>query len=273
MGSKPGRFHDPAHAADYDRKAGRSDIRARLTPALVQAVAAAAPARALDLAAGTGRFTYPAATALPKALVVALDEARAMLRVARERGAGEPARNVAWVSGRAEALPFRPGAFDCVFTAFAFHHFAAASAVLGEVARVTRAGGTVLILEPILPEPRDSLDLRVNEAVNEILERATEGGFVHRTANEIERLLAEAGFGLARTEVHPFAIEQDGLDGVPTGRHWLEIAEGIAARPKQVRERFEQRFFRWERRGGVLHVGGTFLFGLVSARREGGGKG
>lgn len=273
MGPKRGRFHDDSHAADYDRRAARSDIRARLTPLLVEALAAARPVRLLDLAAGTGRFTYPVAAALPGASVVALDEAPAMLKVAQERRAEERAGNVALVCGSAEALPFRRDVFDRVFTAFALHHFPKAPAVLEEAARVMRHGGKILVLDPLLPEPEDDLDRRVNRTINEILARATAGSFVHRTASEIERLLAGAGFRDPRTQVRRFSVDQDGFDGIPTGRHWLQIAEGMSREPKEVRERFEERYFRREARGDAVRVSGAFLFGLVAASFESDRKG
>lgn len=94
----------------------------------------------LDVAAGTGNSSLPAARR--GARVVACDLAPALLEVGR-RLAEEAGVSLDWQQGDAEALPFADASFDvvlsCVGVMFAPHHEAAAA----ELLRVCRPGATL----------------------------------------------------------------------------------------------------------------------------------
>ena len=94
----------------------------------------------LDVAAGSGNASIPAARA--GARVTASDLAPELLEVGR--GLADAAGvDVAWEQGDAEALPYDDASFDdvmsCVGVMFAPHHELAAD----ELARVARPGGTI----------------------------------------------------------------------------------------------------------------------------------
>jgi ubiquinone/menaquinone biosynthesis C-methylase UbiE len=126
-----------------DYPAVASEVVAGLGPALVEAVGVRPGERVLDVAAGSGNASLPAA--LAGADVVASDLTPALLdagrRVADERGIA-----VEWREADAEALPFADAEFDvalsCVGIMFAPHHAAAAD----ELVRVVRPGGRVGVL-------------------------------------------------------------------------------------------------------------------------------
>lgn len=110
---------------------------------LVEAAGIRAGDRVLDVAAGTGNASVPAAQR--GARVTASDLTPALL----EAGARRPdARglDLEWVEADAEHLPFDDGAYDVVMSAigvmFAPFHQAAAD----ELVRVCRPGGTVALL-------------------------------------------------------------------------------------------------------------------------------
>ncbi|MGE0455841.1 MAG: class I SAM-dependent methyltransferase [Vicinamibacteria bacterium] len=97
--------------------------------------------RTLDLGCGTGR-NLPLYT--DGARVVGLDPAWEPLLAARRRAAGRPL-----VCGRAEALPFRDGAFDTVVSGLVFCSVSETPRGLAEVDRVLRPGGTLRMLEHV----------------------------------------------------------------------------------------------------------------------------
>lgn len=268
MPSDKNRFHDHTHARDYDQKAARSDIRAQLTPALLEALECQGNEWILDLATGTGRFARPVAQHLKGGKVIGLDEALAMLRVAQEQKEKEPIPGFLSTAGTAEAFPFRAEAFDRVFTVFALHHFAHPSLMMEEARRVLKPGGSFAILDPVVAPSEDSLDERIHRRINDILHSGHGEHFYYYSLQEIRDLLARADFQVVRADLHSFAVDQEGMEGIPTGRHWLEIAGEFERESPELKRRFEEKYFRYETVGGKTHVRGSFAFALVCGEKR-----
>lgn len=141
-------------AAMFDRTAHRYDLvndvlslgQDRLwRRAVARAVGAGPGQRVLDVAAGTG--TSALAFAAAGATCVACDFSLGMLRVGvgRQR---RPARHlVSFVAGDALALPLRDTSFDAVTISFGLRNVADPQAALGEMLRVTRPGGRLVVCE------------------------------------------------------------------------------------------------------------------------------
>ncbi|MFE9742714.1 class I SAM-dependent methyltransferase [Streptomyces sp. NPDC006477] len=126
-----------------DYPAVATQVVAALGPALVEACAVKAGDRVLDVAAGSGNASIPAA--LAGGDVVASDLTPELLAVGRKE-AEERGAVLSWQEADAEALPFDDGTFDvvmsCVGVMFAPHHQTAAD----ELVRVCRPGGTIGLL-------------------------------------------------------------------------------------------------------------------------------
>lgn len=97
--------------------------------------------RVLDLGCGTGRNL---ALLDPRSIAVGIDPCIHTLRKARGRA---PAARL--VQARAEALPFRDGAFDTVTTGLVFCSVTDTAAGLREVRRVLAPDGVVRMLEHV----------------------------------------------------------------------------------------------------------------------------
>jgi SAM-dependent methyltransferase len=114
-----------------------------LGPRLVEACGIGAGMRVLDVAAGTGNASIPAAQT--GAQVTASDLTPALLDAGRRR-AEALGLELEWVEADAERLPFPDGSFDVVISAigamFAPHHQQTAD----ELVRVCRPGGTLGLL-------------------------------------------------------------------------------------------------------------------------------
>jgi ubiquinone/menaquinone biosynthesis C-methylase UbiE len=268
MEEKRSHFHDYTHAVEYDRRAGRSEIRAQLAPRLVEALELKGREWVLDLATGTGRFARPVAERLKGGWVVGLDEALAMLRVAREKKEEEPIPGFLSAAGVAEAFPFRSEVFDRAFTVLALHHFGQPELTAREALRVLKPGGRFVVLDPTVAPKKDSLDGTIHKLINQIMSRGHGGESFHYYAVEdIRDLLAGAGFRVAQADLLTFAVDQEGMDGIPTGRHWLEVAEQVQRESPELKRRFEDRLFRYERKGDKVRVRGNFYFALVSGEK------
>jgi demethylmenaquinone methyltransferase/2-methoxy-6-polyprenyl-1,4-benzoquinol methylase len=94
----------------------------------------------LDLAAGTGTSSEPFVSA--GAHVVPCDFSLGMLGVGNRR---RP--DLGFVAGDATRLPFAEGSFDAVTISFGLRNVVDAEAALGEMLRVTRPGGRIVVCE------------------------------------------------------------------------------------------------------------------------------
>jgi len=113
---------------------------------LVSRIEARPGATVLDVATGTGAVVREL-LAQKGCTVVALDQSPEMLAEARRR---LPA-DVTLIEARAEQLPFPDGAFDALTFTYLLRYVDDPGAVLRELARVVRPGGTVAGLEFAVP--------------------------------------------------------------------------------------------------------------------------
>ena len=126
-----------------DYPAVARDIVGDLGPILVQASGVGPGERVLDVAAGSGNASIPAAAA--GASVIASDLTPELFETGRN-AAAEAGVEIDWQQADAEALPYPDASFDtvlsCLGVMFAPHHQAGAD----ELVRVLRPGGTLGLL-------------------------------------------------------------------------------------------------------------------------------
>ena len=175
-------------------------------PAYAAAVGTLAPPAGgvvADVGCGTGRALPALRDAVgPGGTVLALDLTAEMLAAARERAAASGA-GLAQADGA--RLPLADGALSAVFTAGYLPHVADPVAALRELARVTRPGARIAILE--LSEPRGGLlgplaRFHVHQVVpwvGALLSGAREYRYLQRSIaafpppDEFARLMKESG--------------------------------------------------------------------------------
>lgn len=110
----------------------------------------------LDLATGTADLAILIARRVPGTRVTGMDPSKNMLAVGQEKlVAGGLTDRIQLALGEAESLPFDSATFDAVSIAFGIRNVADRARGLSEMARVTKPGGRVAILE--LSEPRSGL--------------------------------------------------------------------------------------------------------------------
>ncbi|MCC7383604.1 MAG: class I SAM-dependent methyltransferase [Deltaproteobacteria bacterium] len=157
----------PGSGPMFDRIAGRYDLLNRLMSLgldrrwrrrLVEAVTRdIAPGdEILDLATGTADVAIAIAEARDDLRVIGTDPSPAMLAIGREKvsARGLSAR-VQLEEAAAESLPYEDGRFAAVTISFGIRNVVDRPRALREMARVTRTGGRLGILE--LTEPRTGL--------------------------------------------------------------------------------------------------------------------
>lgn len=150
----------PGSGAMFDRIAGRYDLLNRILSLgmdrlwrrrLVRALDVGPGDRVLDVATGTGDVLAALLRLPARPLAVGVDPALAMVA----RGAAKLRRHPGrWrlTGGDALCLPFRDGSFAAATIAFGIRNVPDRLAALREMARVTRRGGKVAVLELQVPD-------------------------------------------------------------------------------------------------------------------------
>jgi ubiquinone/menaquinone biosynthesis C-methylase UbiE len=116
--------------------------------------------RALDAGAGTGALAFALSPLVRE--VVAVDLVPDLLERGRAAAAAFP--NVTFVEGDAMALPFGPGSFDVAGSRHTLHHVSRPELAVAELARVTRPGGLILVIDQLAPvDPLAALELNIFE--------------------------------------------------------------------------------------------------------------
>jgi demethylmenaquinone methyltransferase/2-methoxy-6-polyprenyl-1,4-benzoquinol methylase len=161
-----GTLAEPQVQAMFDRIAGVYDrMNAVMTAGLhhqwrrraADLAGLTAGGRALDVATGTGDLAFELARRVaPGGTVVGADFSEQMLELAQAKatrtaggsGSGTPAGvELRFEAANALALPYRDGEFDAAPVGFGARNFAD----LGEMVRVVRPGGRVVVLEITTP--------------------------------------------------------------------------------------------------------------------------
>jgi SAM-dependent methyltransferase len=104
--------------------------------------------RALDVGSGLGALALALAPHVREVVGVEIEEER----VDRARVLADDVPNVEFVVGDAQRLDFERGEFDLAGTLRTLHHLPRPELVVAELARVTRPGGTVLVVDQLAPD-------------------------------------------------------------------------------------------------------------------------
>jgi SAM-dependent methyltransferase len=163
------------------RYVAQQDERARMLAERVRAfVGAAGDEHALDVGCGAGALALALAPLVRD--VVGVDRVQELLALARERA---PA-NVTFVEADATHLPYEASEFDLTGTLRTLHHVPRPELVVAELARVTRQGGRVLVVDQVAPvDPLDALEV-------DRFERARDPGHARLLPESDLRALFEA---------------------------------------------------------------------------------
>jgi demethylmenaquinone methyltransferase / 2-methoxy-6-polyprenyl-1,4-benzoquinol methylase len=130
-------------AGMHHRWRERAADRAELTPG----------ATALDLCCGTGDLAFALARRVGAGgAVVGCDFSERMLDLARRKARQRGAAQIRFEWADALELPYPEGRFDAVTVGFGVRNLAALDRGLGELSRVLRPGGRLVILE--ITQPR-----------------------------------------------------------------------------------------------------------------------
>jgi ubiquinone/menaquinone biosynthesis C-methylase UbiE len=232
------RWNDERRYSAWPR---RERLTEAVTPLLVDAVAAAAGERIVDVGAGGGRSALAAGQAVgPEGAVVGVDISEGLLRLAAERTSAANADNVTFVLADAQTDAFPGAPFDAAMSQFGVMFFDDPTAAFTNIRSHLRSGGRLAFA---CWQPLEANRWYVHEAVEAFIPPAPPpelgqvptGPFSLADAEQTTRMLERAGFVDVRCEQHELdadAPEDTVLDelqltmmGVPPER----VPEAMAA--------------------------------------------
>lgn len=169
-------------------------------------------ARLLDVATGTGQQAFAFAEKARE--VVGIDLSEAMLRIARRKNRFP---NVSFQQADAAELPFEDDSFDASCVSFALHEMpnSVRERVVREMARVTKPGGSITVVDYGLPKSQFVSKLAFH--IIKLYEHDTYAEFVK---SDWRALLKSAG-----VEVSDERPALRGMARVMTGRRAASVAQ------------------------------------------------
>jgi len=173
--------------------------------------------RYLEVGTGTGADALDCAERF-NVTVVGVDASRVMIEEAARRGLTEA------VVADAHSLPFESESFDGAWADRTFQHLADPVTALGEMVRVVKHGGSVVVADP--DYGTQAVEVADQELARRVLRfRADYALRNGRLAHQMGRLFAEAGLTEVHAEDMPIVLrDPTALDNALGLRDWASFA-------------------------------------------------
>jgi ubiquinone/menaquinone biosynthesis C-methylase UbiE len=191
---------------------------------LVREVAPRPTDRVLEVATGPGHVALGFAPLCRE--VVGIDLTEAPLKIAERMRTERGIANARFQLADADRVPFGDAEFDIVVCRFAVHHFDQPARVIGEMARVCRAGGSIAIEDLVASEHPERADYYNR------FERLRDTSHTRALSlSELVRTIAQAGVEIVRFSSDAALNPVDG---------WLRSAHTPPQREAEVRAMLER---------------------------------
>ena len=203
---EPEVMDSPDEARDYDA-IDHAEVNRRYVHDLLAFLGSTVHgATVLDLGTGTARIPWELCRRVDDVRVVAVDQAGAMLDVAREHMVRESLEDRVQLRVEdAKRLTFPTGSFDVVISNSLAHHLSDPQAMFREARRVCRNGGAIFVRDLVRPATSELLDELVARHAAEAndSQRDMFAASLHAalTLDEFRAAIAELGFDPADVSI------------------------------------------------------------------------
>lgn len=139
---------DPAVAQAFGRIAEMPQMRLLRALVIWRTLRLCRAGQAADLGCGAGQLAVGLARAAPELRITGVDLSNLLLGQALHRAAAAGlAHRVDFRTGDVERTPFEDASLDLVLSTLSLHHWRDPTAVLNEIARILRPGGSFVIFD------------------------------------------------------------------------------------------------------------------------------
>ncbi|MGX1811602.1 methyltransferase domain-containing protein [Nocardia sp. NPDC055321] len=238
----------------HDLQAALPGIR-RLRNWAHDALAARAGESAVDIGSGTGSEVIRFAEAVGATGTAVGVEPDPQLLTAAERRAAQSGSTATFVSGDAYGLPFGSDSFDVALCERVFQHLTSPARAVGEIARVLKPGGRVVVMDSdwgtAIVHPGD------RQVVGKVIETMIAGTTNPFAGRRLAGQLSAAG--LVVDDIGSHALIQDG--GIGAGALVARIADMSVARGSITQEQRDQLIADLEAgaKSGDIHLSVTIF--------------
>jgi len=208
---------DPAKWIDVLDKAREEPLYAAYKSRAVELLDPKPGGRYLEVGTGTGTDALAFAARFG-AFVVGIDVSTTMIEEARRRGLAEA------VVADAHSLPFETESFDGAWADRTFQHLADPTAALAEMVRVTKTGGSVVVVDP--DYDTQVVDIPDQELARRVLRFRSDHALRNGTlAHQMGRLFVQAGLSGTHVEAVTVVLRDPrALDNAMGLRDWATFA-------------------------------------------------
>lgn len=194
---------------------------------LLDVIPSAKDQRWLEVACGPGLISRALAPRVGS--VHGVDITQAMIDLARSEAKAAGLTNAEFSVGDATALPFEDASFDGAVTRFSLHHIPVPGRCVGEMARVVRPGGWVVLGDHVTDSDQEAA------AWHQEVERLRDPShWACLTPKQLRRLAERAGLALEEERLIPIVLDfEEWLtrgSGGPSMRQL--VATALAERPE-----------------------------------------
>jgi len=262
-------YQDYQKALQFDQRTSGMAVLRSLTQVLIDQLDPKETDKVLDVGTGTGRLGTVICQLVPKGVVIGIDSGYGMLRVAEEKILKTKIDNYHIVRAKAEVLPFPSRLFNSAYLMLSFHHFTEPDKAAAEIYRTLKAKGYLVSVDPVLKEPVDEDERRLNAVIEEAFQLSHGPEFRFLTTAELQSLFEKSGFSIESCEATNFPFRQKKIEEVPMGAHWLQAYELLQSRQEEgLISKFEQNYLAFEGDRGRVWVTGKISWVAIKAVKD-----
>ncbi|MDY6967050.1 MAG: methyltransferase domain-containing protein [Spirochaetota bacterium] len=261
-------YQDYHQAIHFDQMVESMGTVKKLTQSLIKELSPSQNDKVLDVGTGTGRLGILLNNIISEGTIIGIDSGYGMLKLASEKIEKNNIKNFSVVLGKADKLPFPSESFDSVCLMLSFHHFTDPEGSVKEIHRVLKPNGYLVSVDPVLKDPVDDDEKKINNLIEEAFQNSHGPDFRFFSEEELINLYQRLGMIIKKRQPFKYSYKQEGTDGIPMAAHWFDAYELLWRREgEKLMGKFEDNYFAFREWKGKLMAKGEMTWVMIKAAK------